>query len=119
MPQTDDAYILSWTTTPWTLPGNVALAVGEKISYSAIRVKGEKGLYLLATDLVGKVFKDQPVEIVHDDIKGKDLVGLEYEPFFDIPSLQITAVLQDLSRRFCDDDRRHGCRAHCGDVRRG
>ena len=42
--KTNDAYILSWTTTPWTLPGNVALAVGEKIHYTALRVKGQKSL---------------------------------------------------------------------------
>jgi isoleucyl-tRNA synthetase len=83
------AYILSWTTTPWTLPGNVALAVGEKISYTALRVKGEKELYILASDLIKSVFKDQEeLQIVHDNIKGKDLVGLEYVPLFDVPSLR-------------------------------
>jgi isoleucyl-tRNA synthetase len=83
------AYILSWTTTPWTLPGNVALAVGEKIPYTALRVKGEKELYILATALIKSVFKNQEeLQIVHDDIKGKDLVGLEYVPLFDIPSLR-------------------------------
>jgi isoleucyl-tRNA synthetase len=84
----DSAYILSWTTTPWTLPGNVALAVGEKISYTALRVKDIKELYLLASDLVKAVFKNEEVEIVHDDIKGKDLVGLEYEPLFEVAPLQ-------------------------------
>jgi isoleucyl-tRNA synthetase len=84
----DSAYILSWTTTPWTLPGNVALAIGEKISYTALRVKDVKELYILARDLVKVVFKDQEVEIVHDDIKGKDLVGLEYEPLFEVAPLQ-------------------------------
>jgi isoleucyl-tRNA synthetase len=80
----DAAYILSWTTTPWTLPGNVALAVGEKISYTALRVKDIKELYIIASDLVKTVFKDQDIEIVHGDITGKDLVGLEYEPLFNV-----------------------------------
>jgi len=84
----DTAYILSWTTTPWTLPGNVALAVGEKISYTAFRVHGVNELYIVASDLVKTVFKDELIEIVHDDIKGKDLVGLEYEPLFDVKSLR-------------------------------
>ena len=84
----DSAYVLSWTTTPWTLPGNVALAIGEKISYTAFRIKDVKELYIVASDLVRTVFKDQEIEIVHDDIKGKDLVGLEYEPLFDIKPLQ-------------------------------
>ncbi|MDP2933142.1 MAG: class I tRNA ligase family protein, partial [bacterium] len=46
-------YILSWTTTPWTLPGNVALAVGEKIDYAVVAAKEE--YYILAADLVGQV----------------------------------------------------------------
>jgi isoleucyl-tRNA synthetase len=83
------AYVLSWTTTPWTLPGNLALAVGEEISYTALRVKGEKELYILATALIKNVFKNhKDLQIVHDDIKGKDLVGLEYVPLFDVPSLR-------------------------------
>jgi len=84
----DKTYILSWTTTPWTLPGNVALAVGEKISYAALRVKGAQELYIVASDLVKTVFKEEEVEIVHNDIKGKDFLGLEYEPLFDIKPLQ-------------------------------
>jgi isoleucyl-tRNA synthetase len=84
----DAAYILSWTTTPWTLPANVALAVGEKVSYAALRVQGVKELYILASDLVKTVFKDQEVEIVHEGIKGGDLLGLEYEPLFDVPVLK-------------------------------
>ncbi|MGC9603004.1 MAG: class I tRNA ligase family protein [Minisyncoccia bacterium] len=84
----DSAYILSWTTTPWTLPGNIALAVGEKIPYTALRVRGTKELYILASELIKTVFKDQEIEIVHEDIKGKDLIDLEYEPLFDIPALR-------------------------------
>ena len=78
----DTAYILAWTTTPWTLPGNVALAVGEKISYTALRVVGTSELYIIATKRIENVFKDQEIEIVHDDILGKDLIGLEYEPLY-------------------------------------
>jgi isoleucyl-tRNA synthetase len=82
------AYILAWTTTPWTLPGNVALAVGENISYTALRIKGVQELYIVASELVQKVFNNCEIEIVHDDIKGKDLVALEYEPLFDVPAMQ-------------------------------
>ena len=84
----DSAYILSWTTTPWTLPGNVALAVGEDIDYTALRIEGVPELYIVGSDLVKSVFKDKKIEIVHDGIKGKDLVGLEYEPLFDVPVLR-------------------------------
>jgi isoleucyl-tRNA synthetase len=82
--------ILSWTTTPWTLPGNVALAVGEKIKYAIIQLKkdkNEKGLLILASDLVRKVFPDHELEIVRDDIPGSELVGLEYEPLFEVQAL--------------------------------
>lgn len=84
----DTAYILAWTTTPWTLPGNVALAVGENIKYTALRVVGIAELNILASDRVQDVFKDKEIEIVYDDIKGSDLVGLEYEPLY--PYLQDT-----------------------------
>lgn len=83
----DSAYILSWTTTPWTLPGNVALAVGEDIKYTGVRIKDTKELLILATDLLDKVLGQVEFEKVHD-YEGKDLVGLEYEPLFNIPSLQ-------------------------------
>jgi len=84
----DTAYVLSWTTTPWTLPGNVALAVGEKIAYTALRIQGIAELYIVASDLVKTIFKNEMIEIVHDNIKGKDLIGLEYEPLFDVKLLQ-------------------------------
>ncbi|MFH1162046.1 MAG: class I tRNA ligase family protein [Candidatus Jorgensenbacteria bacterium] len=80
----DKVYILAWTTTPWTLPGNVALAVGEDILYSAVRIDGIKELLILATERVGEVLKGHTVEIVHERIKGKDLVGLSYEPLFEV-----------------------------------
>ncbi len=82
-----DFYILSWTTTPWTLPGNVALAVGEKIKYAAVRVDGIKELLIVAEDLVNKVFEGHTVERVHS-VSGKDLIGLEYESLFEIPKLK-------------------------------
>ncbi|MBT5337801.1 isoleucine--tRNA ligase [Candidatus Falkowbacteria bacterium] len=73
-----DTFILSWTTTPWTLPGNIALAVGESISY--VKVKVENEFYILAESLLGEVFEDK-VEVV-EKLIGKDLLGIEYEPLF-------------------------------------
>ncbi|MDH4358896.1 MAG: isoleucine--tRNA ligase [Candidatus Berkelbacteria bacterium] len=84
----DSAYILAWTTTPWTLPGNVALAVGESIDYTALRVKDMPELLIIASDLVPKIFKNKKIEIVHDRIKGKDMVGLEYEPLFEVEKVK-------------------------------
>lgn len=79
----DEVYLLAWTTTPWTLPGNVALAVGADVSYVAVRLAGKSGLYVVAAKRLESVFKDQVIEIIHNDILGSDLVGLGYEPPFD------------------------------------
>lgn len=77
-----DEYILAWTTTPWTLPGNVALAVGENIDY--IKVKLPDGDKII----LAKEKKDLAKGEVIEKFKGKDLVGLEYEPLYDIPETQ-------------------------------
>jgi len=73
-------YALVWTTTPWTLPGNVALAINKDIKYAM--VKAENDFYVLAKDRTEAVFKDKEYEIVNE-INGKDLLGLEYEQLFD------------------------------------
>jgi isoleucyl-tRNA synthetase len=76
----EDTYLLAWTTTPWTLPGNSALAVGEKINYVLIEANGEN--YILAENRVQELFKEKKNKIIKK-INGKDLIGLEYEPLFD------------------------------------
>ena len=75
-------YVIAWTTTPWTLPANTAVAVNKDVMYTALRINNVPELLIVASDLVEKVFKDETVEVVNDDIKGSDLVGLEYEPLF-------------------------------------
>jgi len=75
-------YILAWTTTPWTLIGNVALAVGESIKYLVLSIKGEQGKYILAKDRTEEIMKGREYEIL-SEIKGEGLIGLEYEPLFD------------------------------------
>jgi len=72
-------YFLAWTTTPWTLPGNVALAVGSNIDY--VKVKAEDGTYILAKDRVDAVFKDMSHEVI-GTMKGKELVGKAYKPLY-------------------------------------
>jgi isoleucyl-tRNA synthetase len=69
--------ILAWTTTPWTLPGNVALAVDNDIDY--IKVKDGDEFLILAEARI-EVLDHRP-EVV-DRMKGRDLVGLDYEPLF-------------------------------------
>lgn len=77
----EDLYALAWTTTPWTLPGNVLLAVGEDLDY--VVLKHEENNFILAKDLVEKNFTelDKQFEIIKE-LKGSDLVGLTYEPLF-------------------------------------
>lgn len=77
-------YILAWTTTPWTLPGNVALAIGKDIEY--VIVKKDSEFFVVAKDLVEKVIGSE-YEIVNE-LKGSELVGLEYNPLFDISELK-------------------------------
>ncbi len=124
-------YVLVWTTTPWTLPGNVALAVGKDIEYWILEsnrsgnssVKADKttieeetvtpGFYIIAKDqilnhkngilkalnakdyeairekvILGKSISSYELKSFIRSIPGKDLIGLEYEPLFDIPALK-------------------------------
>jgi isoleucyl-tRNA synthetase len=79
-------FVLAWTTTPWTLPGNVGLAVGEGIDYVKLKIKNEElkteENFILTKDRVGEVIKDREYKIV-EEFKGKDLVGKRYKPLFD------------------------------------
>ncbi len=80
----EDTTLLAWTTTPWTLPGNTAVAVNQDLTYAEVEVDGDK--LVLAEDLVAKVLTDekhQPLEYkVLRKLKGKELVGKSYEPLF-------------------------------------
>ncbi|HLF16403.1 MAG TPA: isoleucine--tRNA ligase, partial [Candidatus Thermoplasmatota archaeon] len=84
----DGARILSWTTTPWTLPGNVALAVGADVDYVKVRVtkasdkaRAKAGeVLILAKPLVKSALRNE-VQVIKE-MKGRDLVGLRYKPLF-------------------------------------
>ncbi|MEG2918743.1 MAG: isoleucine--tRNA ligase, partial [Clostridium sp.] len=71
----ENKYILAWTTTPWTLPSNVALCVNKKYIYAEVKVQDET--YILAKDLIVKTLGED-VEIIKE-FKGEELLGLEYE----------------------------------------
>jgi len=75
-----NTYLLAWTTTPWTLPGNILLAIGKNIDYS--KVKFEDNYYILATAKIEETFKDKEHEIVKN-INTKDLLGKTYTAPFD------------------------------------
>lgn len=73
-----NTYVLAWTTTPWTLPGNVALAIGPDITYTKIKI-GDS-FYILAKERLS-VVKEQ-YEVV-GEIAAQDLIGKKYKPVFD------------------------------------
>ncbi len=73
-------FILAWTTTPWTLPGNVALAVNLDEEYSEVAIGDEK--YIIATARVEKVCEGKEPRTLKT-MKGVDLVGKSYKPVFD------------------------------------
>ncbi len=76
----ENTYILAWTTTPWTLPSNVALCVSPKDTYVMVEV--ENGTrYILAEALVPSVIKEE-YKVVRSNT-GNDLYGTEYEPLYD------------------------------------
>lgn len=72
--------ILVWTTTPWTLPSNLMLAVGKDIDYVVMEEDGQK--YVLARALLGRYKKQLEKAVEVGSLKGSELVGLSYEPMF-------------------------------------
>ena len=71
---------LVWTTTPWTLPSNLLLAVGEDIDYAFVEYQSE--VLILASSRVEAVFADRPHHITHT-VKGSELIGRRYRRIFD------------------------------------
>jgi isoleucyl-tRNA synthetase len=80
------AYVLAWTTTPWTLPGNVALAVGPDIEYVRVRqrVDGKDERYYLARERLAQLTGEYEIE---QTLRGRDLEGRRYRPLFDFLDL--------------------------------
>ena len=85
--------LLAWTTTPWTLPGNVALAVHPDIDYVEIEKKdmgdGELARFILAKSRLDAIFGKDEYKVVRE-MKGREMVGMEYEPLFEIPAVKAT-----------------------------
>jgi isoleucyl-tRNA synthetase len=101
----DEVYILAWTTTPWTLPSNAALAVGEKITYIKVKTYNsytfKPVVVIMAKDLLGKYFHPKSAEIgietynagdkiipyeLMEEYTGLQLVGIEYEQLMKGPT---------------------------------
>ncbi len=77
----ESTYMLAWTTTPWTLPGNVGLAVGPDILYVLVEHAGEH--YVIAKDRAEQIKGD-----VAGEFLGKQLIGAQYEPLYHIAAVE-------------------------------
>ncbi len=82
----DGGTLLAWTTTPWTLPANTALAVNKDLSYTEVSVGKET--FIMAKELIGKVLideKKQPLEHkILRELKGEELIGKSYSPLLGV-----------------------------------
>ncbi len=76
------AHILIWTTTPWTLPANLAACVGPDIDYCLVRDGDTDDAYILAKARLGAYYKSEAEYQLLLECKGRDLAGLRYEPIF-------------------------------------
>ncbi|MDD6383127.1 MAG: isoleucine--tRNA ligase [Selenomonadaceae bacterium] len=101
----EDAYFLAWTTTPWTLPSNLALCVNPEVDYVKVRVNGT--VYILAEALVDTVFEGVEGEReVLGKCKGKDLEYKEYEPLYPFADAAVAKQAKAGKKAFivtCDD----------------
>jgi isoleucyl-tRNA synthetase len=81
----EDKYVLAWTTTPWTLPANTAVAVNTNTSYTEVELE-DKSHVILATELLERVLTDEKHQAIPfttvRTFKGSELVGKSYEPLF-------------------------------------
>ncbi len=82
-----NTYFIAWTTTPWTLPANMLLAIDEKNTYVKVKVGDE--FYILAKERVEKVLKDKKYQLV-ETYKGKELINQPYQPLYQPKNFQPT-----------------------------
>ncbi len=87
-----NTYFLAWTTTPWTLPGNVALAVGPEVDYVKIKAMPSGDNYILAKSRLS-VIKDNYA--ITEEFKGEKIIGKSYRPVFDYYNNQETKNIEN------------------------
>ncbi|MFA5060996.1 MAG: isoleucine--tRNA ligase [Candidatus Pacearchaeota archaeon] len=78
----DKTFALSWTTTPWTLPSNLALAVNPLLEYAFVKDKSDGNTYILSKALLKNFYKSEEEYEVLKSVKGRELEGMEYEPLY-------------------------------------
>ena len=87
----ENEYLMIWTTTPWTIPANIAVAVDEKIEYALVSDDQAHNVWV-AKDAVERVFTDHPQHTILKTVPGKELVGLHYTaPFDHLPAVASVA----------------------------
>ncbi len=79
----ENIFALAWTTTPWTLPSNLGLAVNPKLIYAFVKDKKDGTVYLMGKDVISNFYKDTKEYTIIKEVAGKELEGKEYEPLFD------------------------------------
>jgi len=91
----EDEFILIWTTTPWTLPSNIAISVNPKFEYAWVQT--DEGKLLIAKELVETVMKTVEIEkyAIVETVKGKDLEGMKYDHIF----LEEVPIHKDFARQ--------------------
>lgn len=92
---TENGYFIAWTTTPWTLPGNVALAVGKDIDYVEAKVGGD--ILVLAKERLSLLTEEYEIVAEH---KGSEMVGMEYEPLYPYLKNSLVVKGEDISKAF-------------------
>ena len=79
-----DSYMIAWTTTPWTLPGNIALAINKDFTYLLLDTGSKKIIILKSSlDKINTFKKEGDTFSIIKEIKGEELLGLSYKPLFD------------------------------------
>ncbi len=77
-----NTYFLAWTTTPWTLPSNLALAFGPNIDYVKVHDKSDGSYYILGKERLGHYYKDSSLYEIMEEQKGSHYKGMGYTPLF-------------------------------------
>ena len=75
-------YAIAWTTTPWTIPSNLALTVNPELEYAFVKDKSDNNTYVMARDLISKFYRSEEEYEISKLVKGRELEGQKYEPLF-------------------------------------
>lgn len=94
--------LLAWTTTPWTLPANAALAIDSQADYSYVELKSDASTLVLAKERLDVLDLRKSEYKLLKTVKGKDLVGLKYQGLYELPSKTDPALAKNAHQVFAD-----------------